>query len=297
MDRQQQQLVRLGLVLAVLVGAVQGLFAPNARIISLPIEENVPIVEPRYVASGRISGGELVQGEDVPYAAGILIQGQTGVRWCGGSLITSTYVLSAANCFAVTPNPISVLLGASDMTNVTEIVPAETLIIHIGYEPQTSQNDIALLQLARAATFGPTVQPVRLPNWRQLQSTFVGQLASVSGWGALWHNAPEILPMNDLRRARLPVITNLACGLRFPGAISESQLCVDADMGSPCSGDQGGPMTVTDPDGNSTLIGVFSYVSILGCNSGWPAVFTRVTPHLQWIQSNSNAVILDDFEF
>ncbi|XP_055534401.1 collagenase-like [Wyeomyia smithii] len=296
MDRKQQ-LVRLCLTLVILIGTTQGVLVPSARIIKLPIGNTVPTIEPRVLAGGRISGGELVQGEDVPYAAGILIVGQTGVRWCGGSLITSTYVLSAANCYTVIPNPIFVLLGASDMTNVTDIVIAETLIIHIGYDPQTSQNDIALLQLSQEAEIGPTVRPVRLPNWRQLQSTFNGQLATVSGWGALWHNAPEILPMNDLRRTSLPVITNLACNLRFPAAISDSQLCVEAESGSPCSGDQGGPLTVADPDGNSTLIGVFSYVSIFGCNSGWPAVFTRVTPYLQWIEMYSNAVISDDFEF
>lgn len=142
-----------------------------------------------------------------------------------------------------------------------------------------------------------TIRPVRLPNMRQLQSPFLNQLATASGWGALFQNAPEVLPLNDLRRVSLPVISNLNCAVRFPGWITENQICVATDMGSPCHGDQGGPLTVADPDGRTTLIGLFAYNSILGCNSGWPAVFTRVTPYLLWIAENSDVIISLDFEY
>lgn len=132
---------------------------------------------------------------------------------------------------------------------------------------------------------------------RQLMSPFTGQLATVSGWGALYHNAPEVLPLHQLRRVRLPVINNVNCAIRFPGWITENQICVATEEGSPCHGDQGGPLTVADPDGRTTLIGLFAYNSVLGCNSGWPAVFTRITPYLFWIQENSDVIISPDFEY
>ncbi|XP_058457025.1 uncharacterized protein LOC131434371 [Malaya genurostris] len=286
-----------GIFLLVVVSANREIVTETARIYKLPITKVLPDFDLENVPSRRVSGGELVQPEDVPYAVGMLTQGPTGTRWCGGSLISTSFIVTAANCYVIVSAPVTALLGASNMTDVTDIVPATTLILHIGYDPQTNQNDIALLELFRDVAIGPTISPVRLPNWRQLPSSFNGQLATVSGWGALWQNAPELLPLNELRRVGLPVISNSACGLRFPGAISESQICVEAEIGSPCSGDQGGPLTVADPDGNSTLVGIFSYVSIFGCNSGWPAVFTRVTSHLLWIETNANVTILDDFEY
>ncbi|XP_058835972.1 transmembrane protease serine 9-like [Topomyia yanbarensis] len=293
----KKQLVLMCAVLLTVVCANPAVLTENARIFELPIAKELPDFDLRDVPSGRVSGGEIAAPGDVPYAVGILSQGPTGTRWCGGSLISSNFVLTVANCFVIISSPITALLGASNMTDVADIIPATTLIMHIGYDPQSNQNDIALLELFRDVQFGPTISPVRLPNWRQMQSTFNGQLATVSGWGALWQNAPELLPLNDLRRVGLPVISNTACSLRFPGAITDAQICVEAINGSPCLGDQGGPLTVADPDGNSTLVGTFSYVSILGCNSGWPAVFTRITSHLLWIQSNTNITILDDFEF
>lgn len=40
------------------------------------------------------------------------------------------------------------------MTDVTDLVPATTLIIHIGHDPIENLNDIALLRLARPVNFG-----------------------------------------------------------------------------------------------------------------------------------------------
>lgn len=271
---------------------------PSARIIQLPIAKELPeFPSLDDGASERITGGEYVNPTDIPYAAGILVQGPVGSRFSGGSLVSLNYVLTAASSLVIGPFPITVMLGASNMTDIGDVIPATEMVIHIDFDRESGENDIALLRLARPTVVGDTIRPVRLPNWRQLQSPFVNQLATVSGWGALFQNAPEILPLYELRRVNLPVISNLNCALRFPGWITENKICGATDMGSPCQGDQGGPLTVADPDGRSTQIGIFSYVSFLGCNSGWPAVFTRITPYLFWIQENSDVVILNDFEY
>lgn len=47
----------------------------------------------------RIRGGVPVAPGEIPYAAGLMIQQPIGNRWCGGSLISLNYVLTAANCF------------------------------------------------------------------------------------------------------------------------------------------------------------------------------------------------------
>ncbi|KAL9701984.1 hypothetical protein quinque_005425 [Culex quinquefasciatus] len=296
MDKNKRLVLSVAVILAVF-GSIKAEATQNARIVNLQIAPELADFEPRDFPSGRITGGNLVGPEDVPYAVGIINQVPAGTRWCGGSLISANYVLTAASCFSLDSSSATVLLGASNMTDVTDLVPATTLIIHIGHDPIENLNDIALLRLARPVNFGPFVRPVRLPNWRQVFTPFTNQLGTISGWGALWQNAPEIFPLNDLRRVNVLVISNPTCMLRFPGSITESHLCVSTDMGSPCQGDQGGPLTVSDPDGGTTQIGIFSFLSMLGCNSNWPAVFTRLTPYLQWIETNTDVVIRDDFEY
>uniref|UniRef100_A0A182T345 Peptidase S1 domain-containing protein n=1 Tax=Anopheles maculatus TaxID=74869 RepID=A0A182T345_9DIPT len=244
----------------------------------------------------RIRGGVPVGPGEIPYAAGLMIQQPIGNRWCGGSLVSVNYVLTAANCFT-SPGATTVLLGASNMTDVEDIVMASDVILHQAFVPSQNLNDIALVRLSRPANITNYVRLARLPNWRQADSLFVSQLAYVSGWGALGQNSPEILPLNNLHRVNGSVITNTACSLQYLGGIAESHVCVSTSNGSPCLGDQGGPLTVNDADGGQTVIGVFSFLSVLGCDIDRPAVYTRLTPFLAWIEANSDVTIRNDFDF
>lgn len=56
-------------------------------------------------------------------------------------------------------------------------------------------------------------------------------------------------------------------------------------------GDQGGPLTVPG-DAERVVIGIHSYTFSLGCELGWPAVYTRTGLFLDWIQANTNLVLL-----
>uniref|UniRef100_A0A2C9H6H9 Peptidase S1 domain-containing protein n=1 Tax=Anopheles minimus TaxID=112268 RepID=A0A2C9H6H9_9DIPT len=255
------------------------------RHIQLPVEQ-----------SPRIREGVPVGPGEIPYAAGLMIQQPIGNRWCGGSLVSVNYVLTAANCFT-NPGATTVLLGASNMTDVEDIVMASDVIVHQAFVPSQNLNDIALVRLSRPANISNYIRLARLPNWRQADSLFVNQLATVSGWGALGQNSPEILPLNNLHRVNGSVISNTACSLQFLGGIVDSHLCVSTNNGSPCTGDHGGPLTVDDADGGQTLIGVFSFLSVLGCDLDRPAVYTRLTPYLAWIEANSDVTIRYDFEF
>jgi len=64
--------------------------------------------------------------------------------------------------------------------------------------------------------------------------------------------------------------------------------------GSTCNGDSGGPLILND--GSNTLIGAtsfgiaFSFGIALGCERGWPGVFTRVTSYLDWIEAKTGVV-------
>jgi secreted trypsin-like serine protease len=57
-------------------------------------------------------------------------------------------------------------------------------------------------------------------------------------------------------------------------------------------GDSGGALVINNGD-SYLQIGVVSFVSSLGCASGYPSGYTRVTSYLDWIETNAGIVIPD----
>jgi hypothetical protein len=56
-------------------------------------------------------------------------------------------------------------------------------------------------------------------------------------------------------------------------------------------GDSGGPLVYREDDNIYTQIGVVSFGSAVGCQQGYPVVFTRVPSFLSWISSNTGIII------
>lgn len=52
----------------------------------------------RFGPSGRIAGGQEAARHQFPYMAGLVTHLASGNGFCGGSLISSNYVMTAAHC-------------------------------------------------------------------------------------------------------------------------------------------------------------------------------------------------------
>ncbi|XP_055531351.1 collagenase-like [Wyeomyia smithii] len=249
----------------------------------------------------RVIGGDLATSGQFPYAVGlitrinILLSGQ-----CSGSLLSTRYILTSAACVNNIQSAVAVMGGLriNDSAEPGTIRMTVTeFIVHTGYEEDGENFDVALVVLPSAISFSDNIQPVRLPNRRQVEGSFVGQQATFMGWGRFGEGTANSA---DLRFGRSQVITNLACIISLPtNTILGEHICTagmnDAGQGSPCQGDSGAPLTVMGAEGITTQIGVFSFHSILGCDSGRAAVYTRMSSYLDWIEQNSDVEVMDDF--
>uniref|UniRef100_A0A182JLM5 Uncharacterized protein n=1 Tax=Anopheles atroparvus TaxID=41427 RepID=A0A182JLM5_ANOAO len=254
-----------------------------------------PVEEQR---NGRVVGGALAATGQFPYAVG-LVTHTTSVIFtgrCAGSLVSANYVLTAASCVQSATSAFA-YIGGLRMDDQPEAgrerLLIERFVLHSSFVDGGENFDVALGRLPRSVTFSDRIRPIRLPNRRQVQATFAGQLGTVFGWGRFGSGISNSV---ELRFARAAVLTNLACRVNLPtNTITDAHMCTDGALGGPCPGDNGAPLTIVDADGITTQIGVFSFNSILGCESDRAAVYTRMSSYLDWIGLNSDVVIRDDF--
>ena len=102
--------------------------------------------------------------------------------WCGGTLISSTHVLTAAHCTVdEKPKWIRVLLGEHNIADSDfNRVDVAEIINHPDYNSGTIDNDYAILRLANNVSFTNKVSPACLPA--EVSATYAGVLATVTGW-------------------------------------------------------------------------------------------------------------------
>ena len=169
----------------------------------------------------RVLGGAVATPKTWPWQVALIQSGKKSVydgQFCGGSMITTQWVLTAAHCvydetddgdsFLLKPADIKVLAGTNlledgtgDLVEVVEVHP------HPGYDAVAIDNDLALLKLARIPRIDP-LTPVKLPTkGAEDQLAAAGTQATVIGWGRLENgDFPK-----DLRQVRIRILDRREC--------------------------------------------------------------------------------------
>ncbi|KAB0791423.1 hypothetical protein PPYR_03223 [Photinus pyralis] len=220
--------------------------------------------------SQRIIGGNKVLIEQFPYQVALEVN---DFQFCGGSIIASNKILTAAHCVEkVRRSQLRVRAGSSFRGKGGRLMRVESIHMHPFYDNNTYHNDVSVLTLAGHLQFGPTMAPIRLaPQGAYIPPLGAGGL--ITGWGtlakagkipkqlqaAIVYSLPNPICQDMYRHKDRPVTSAMIC-FAYPGGGKDA-----------CQGDSGGPLVY-----NGVQIGVISW----GINCGdpqFPGVFSRIS--------------------
>ncbi|XP_014387429.1 PREDICTED: coagulation factor VII isoform X1 [Myotis brandtii] len=250
----------------------------------------IPVLEKRNDSQphGRIVGGKVCPKGECPWQVALILKGELQ---CGGTLINTTWVVSAAHCFD----------GIKSLENLTAVVGEHDLsekdgdeqerrvvqiIVPDKYARRKTNHDIALLRLSRPVAFTDYAVPLCLPEKAFSERTLAFiRFSTVSGWGRLLEKGAPALELMAIDVPRLMTQDCLEQSKKEAGSpeLTENMFCAGYRDGSKdaCKGDSGGPHA-TKFQGTWYLTGVVSWG--LGCAAeGHFGVYTRVSQYIEWL--------------
>lgn len=244
----------------------------------------------------KIVGGQESLKGDWPWQIALNFNGRF---LCGGSIINSLWVVTAAHCVHSNLNPsfYKITAGLHDMTThdkFTDERLVSKIVVYPAYSSINYKNDIALIKLNERLIFSNYIMPVCIPD-----SSFnlTNQDGIATGWGSLLSGGAL---SRYLMEVELPILNDVRCKQKYSNVETTNAICAgDYNLNKDtCQGDSGGPLVVEhhehdhdhdhdhDDDHDHDhdhiayyLVGITSWG--YGCGDG--GVYTRTSAYLNWI--------------
>ncbi|KAG7200506.1 hypothetical protein KM043_001070 [Ampulex compressa] len=228
--------------------------------------------------SGQIVGGREAAIEEAPHQ--VLLE-VSGFAFCGGSIISKDWVVTAGHCTVYPAAWVTVRAGTAAKSQGGSVHKVGQVVRHEEFYTNSygiPVNDVALLKVKTPFTFDKTRAPVKM--FEQDEVSQAGVKATITGWGAAYQGG-DTTPV--LKIVDIPIVAKGACSEAYSsyGGIPKGQICAAYPEGGAdaCQGDSGGPLTI-----GGRLAGIVSWG--YGCaKPGFPGVHTEVAANRDWIKS------------
>uniref|UniRef100_A0A8C3TCL0 Peptidase S1 domain-containing protein n=1 Tax=Chelydra serpentina TaxID=8475 RepID=A0A8C3TCL0_CHESE len=251
--------------------------------------------------TGRILNGQDAKDGAWPWQVSVRMYGS---HICGGSLISESWVVSAAHCFdpSVANSTYRVQLGETRLVSET---PTQTfssvkrIILHPNFNSSTFLADIALVELEKPIAFTAAISPVCLLD--ASVRVPAGTPCWVTGWGNMrpQGEADSLSLAETLQELKVFTIDSTICNdhireaLQKPAGdnpVKEDMMCAGYMEGykGTAPGDSGGPL-VCEENGTWYLAGIVSWLLETiehSVAAGYPGVYNRPNAHNEWILEN-----------
>jgi trypsin len=252
----------------------------------------------------KIVGGNPVDISRYPWQVAVMIDGQQA---CGGSLLTSRIVITAAHCAFDTdpdcgpfsgvgrpafctslfdpggdgtskldPDDVSVILGH---TTISSGAGSASTVIGVSFRSDYDNNfrgdgvprsDVGYLVLA-----SPSAQTqIKIADASARSLWTSGMPVDISGWGTTSEFSGAT--QNALRATTVNILDDASCGSAYGSDFDAgTMVCAAAPGRDTCAGDSGGPLQAPLAGGGYRLVGITGWGD--GCaRPNAPGVYTRV---------------------
>nr|XP_020725731.1 mannan-binding lectin serine protease 1 isoform X3 [Odocoileus virginianus texanus] len=246
----------------------------------------------------RIINGRPVQKGTTPWTA--MLSHPDGQPFCGGSLLGSKWIVTAAHCLhevldsedvtlhhleLLSPSAFKIIVGKLRRTQSDEneqSLSVKQVFLHPLYNANTYENDVALVELSRGPVLNDFVMPICLPQ----EPPEEGAMVIVSGWGKQFlQRFPE-----TLMEIEIPIVDYRICREAYAllkKKVTRDMICAGEKEGGrdACAGDSGGPMVTLDRKrGQWHLVGTVSWGVDCGKKDRY-GVYSDIFHNKAWIQT------------